>query len=123
MPALDGQNIFGLACKMRTVDNPRAQQQNAYPGLSGLESLDQGLRGRFTSCEGILYGANSGWLATAQATFRSFNDGAAHVLVDSFGVSWANVKLEAFEPQGRVQILAGSGVYFQKYTARFLHLS
>lgn len=125
MPSLDGVAIFGLAVSMATADNPRSQQVNTYFGLSGLETLDGGLRGRVTAARGRLVGTTPAALASAEGTFRSYNDGAAHTLVDTFGVTWINVKLDSFEPQGRVQIsnAAGGGViYHRNYTARFLHL-
>lgn len=121
-PTLDGEAVFGDAVTMATAENPRAQQQNAYPGLSGIESLDQGLRGRFTVVSGRLSGATPTDLAAAEETLRAFNDGAAHTLVDTNGLTWLDVKLESFEPQGRVQRFADSGLAHRRYTARFLHL-
>ena len=123
MPSLDGYAIFGTAVSMVTADNPRAQQQNAYPGLSGVESLDQGLRGRYTTVTGRLVAADPTNLALAENAFRDFNDGLTHVLIDNFGAVWPDVKLESFEPQGRVQRMAWSGYCTRRYTARFLHLS
>jgi hypothetical protein len=119
---LDGQFVFGLTVSMVTADNPRGHQQNAYPGLSGIESLDQGLRGRFTTVTGRLWGYNGAGLAAAEETLRAYNDGLTHVLVDTLGRAWPYVKLETFEPQGRIQILAGSGLVTREYVARFLHL-
>lgn len=121
MPSLDGQSIFGYAVSMTTADNPRASQTNTFPGLSGLETLDQGLRGRYTVVSGRLAGSSAALLATAENTMRSFNDGLSHTLVDMFGVTWYPVKLESFEPQGRVQVFT-NGTYHRPYQARFLHL-
>jgi hypothetical protein len=123
VPSFNGVALFGAAVSMRTIDNPRGQQRNAYPGLSGLESLDQGLRGRYTIAVGRLFGDDAAALAGAEALFRSFHDGAAYTLVDNFGTLWLNVKLEGFEPQGRVQVFAGNGAYHRPYVARFEHLS
>lgn len=117
-----GINIFGLELRMTTVDNPRAHQQNSYPGLSGVESLDQGLRGRFTNVSGRLYGFSPGDLAAAEETFRSYNDGYARVLVDTRGVAWPYVKLLSFEPEMHVRLLAAQGIYTRRYTAQFMHL-
>jgi hypothetical protein len=123
MAYLDGDNIFGTAVSMSTADNPRGRQQNAFPGLSGVESLDQGMRGRFTDVTGILYGADQFGLAAAEENFRSYNDGIARVLVDNNGTTWLNVLLESFEPMGRVRIRAGDGLTFRSYKARFYHLT
>jgi uncharacterized membrane protein len=122
MPSFNGSLIFGVAVKMATQDNPRIAQLNAFFGLSGLESLDGGLQGRYTSAAGILAGGSIADLGAAEAAFRSYNDGNAYVLVDSYGFVWPQVKLESFEPQGRILTLAGQG-YIRYYSARFLHLS
>lgn len=121
MPAFGGTNIFGTAVSMTTADNPREKQLNAYFGLSGLESLDGGSRGRFTHATGLLLGGSPAALATSEALFRSFNDGIARPLVDTLGVAWPSVRLESFQPQGRVRQSPG-GVMFRTYKARFLHL-
>ena len=124
MATLDGSAVFGSAVTMQTADNPRAQQQNAFFGLSGLESLDGGLRGRVTAVRGRLSGSSAGGLAAAEDALRAFNDGAVHTLVDTLGTTWVNVKLDNFEPQGQVQRMptAAGVIYTRAYTARFLHL-
>ena len=122
MATFGGAAIFGTAVSMNTVDNPRRQQLNAFPGISGRESLDQGFDGRFTIVSGVLYGADAATLNFLENLFRSYNDGIARVLVDTMGNSWPYVKLDSFEPEGRMRIAAGSGQVFRQYTARFLHL-
>jgi hypothetical protein len=121
MASFGGTSIFGTAVSMVTADNPRETQLNAFFGLSGLESLDGGMRGRYTSVTGLLYGDSSAFLAAAEGTFRSFNDGIARTLVDTLGEIWANVCLVSFQPQGRIR-QSPSGVFFRSYKARFLHL-
>jgi hypothetical protein len=121
MASFGGTNIFGTAVSMVTADNPRERQLNAFFGLSGLEALDGGLRGRSTHATGLLYGASQVALATAESLFRSFNDGVARPLVDTLGVTWPAVCLVSFQPQGRIRQSPG-GVLFRTYKARFLHL-
>lgn len=121
MPSYGGVNIFGYAVRIITADNPRQAQENKFFGLSGIERLDGGLAGRFTSAEGLHYGIDATALATVQETFRSYNDGIARALVDNRGVTWLNVVLEGFQPQGRV--LQDSRGYYQAYQARFKHLT
>ncbi len=121
MASFGGTNIFGTSVTMATSDNPRARQLNGYFGLSGLELLDGGLRGRSTQVSGLLYGSSQLALATAESFFRSFNDGVARTLVDTLGVSWPDVCLASFQPQGRIR-QSPSGVLFRTYKARFLHL-
>lgn len=124
MATLDGYSIFGGAVTMATVDNTRDRQKNIYPGLSGIEALDQGLHGRYTTVSGrfVETGGGVAAIASAEAAFRSFNDGQTHILVDTMGTVWLNVMLESFEPQGKVE-LWGNGYTSRKYTARFLHLT
>jgi hypothetical protein len=121
MASFGGTNIFGTAVSMATADNPRERQLNAYFGLSGLESLDGGLRGRYTQATGLLYGDSASALATAEGLFRSFNDGIARPLVDTLGVTWPSVCLVSFQPQGRIR-QSPAGTLFRSYKARFLHL-
>ncbi|MCA1684591.1 MAG: hypothetical protein LC745_01115 [Planctomycetia bacterium] len=106
---------------MATADNPRERQLNAFFGLSGLESLDGGLRGRSTHVTGLLYGESPAALASAESLFRSFNDGVARALVDTLGATWSSVCLVSFQPQGRIR-RSPAGVLFRTYKARFLHL-
>jgi hypothetical protein len=121
MPSFGGTNIFGTAVSMATSDNPRERQLNAFFGLSGLEALDGGLRGRSTQVTGLLYGGSAVALAAVESLFRSFNDGVARPLIDTLGVTWPQVCLVSFQPQGRVRQSPG-GVLFRAYKARFLHL-
>jgi hypothetical protein len=121
MPSYGGVNIFGASVTMSTVDSPREKQVNSFFGLSGLETLDGGSRGRVTEVGGILYGAGPAALAGAETTFRSFDDGVSRVLVDSLGAAWGNVVLQSFRPMGRVR-QSPFGVFFRAYRARFLHL-
>lgn len=122
MPAYGGAAIFGTSVSMTTVDNPRRQQMNQFPGINGRESLDQGFDGRFTVVTGLLIAPDAATLNSLENLFRSYNDGYARTLVDNFGNSWDFVKLDSFEPEGKVRIAAGPGYVFRPYTARFLHL-
>src|SRR4051812_5080928 len=103
MASFGGVNLFGTSVSMGTADNPREKQLNAYFGLSGLERLDGGSRGRVTRVTGLLYGSSPALLSSAESRFRSFNDGVARVLVDTLGATWPNVCLESFEPLGRIK--------------------
>jgi hypothetical protein len=121
MPSFGGLNLFGSSVIMITSDNPRAKQVNSFFGISGLETLDGGARGRFTDVSGVLSGSSATALASSEALFRSFNDGIARNLVDTFGTAWSDVRFESFEPLGRVK-QSPYGYFFRPYQARFLHL-
>ena len=122
MPSFGGVNIFGTAVTMSTADHPREKQINSFFGISGLETLDGGMRGRTTTVSGVLYGNTSAALSGAEMLFRSYNDGVARILVDTFGTAWASVRLEVFQPAGRVKQSA-YGAFFRPYQARFFHLA
>lgn len=122
MASFGGNSIFGTSVTMVTSDNPRDTQINSFFGLSGLEVLDGGMRGRTTRVEGVLFGQSPALLASAESTFRSYNDGQPRDLVDTLGVLWKNVRLESFEPTGRVR-QSPYGMLFRAYKARFLHLN
>ncbi len=121
IPTYNGLPIFGYSVSMTTVDVPREKQINSYFGLSGLEILDGGSRGRWTYARGLLSGDTPALLAMSEMQFRSFNDGIARVLVDTLGSIWQEVRLDAFQPIGRVS-QSPSGVCFRAYNARFFHL-
>lgn len=122
MATFGGSDIFGRAVTIVTEDLQLDRQENAFCGLNGVESLTIGERGLFSTATGLLVGSTSGDLAAAENTFRTYRDGIARTLVDTFGNSWSNVILEAFAPQGRVRQDAYHG-YFRTYTARFRHLT
>ena len=121
MPTFNGEAIFGVAVKMATASNPRADQKNAFAGLNGVESLDQGDRGTVTTVSGHLIGIGPAGLNAALMLFRSYRDGRAYALVDNFGNTWPFVKLASFEPTGKVNRQT-DGYCSQAYTATFEHL-
>lgn len=122
MATFGGINIFGTAVTMTTVENPRSTQVNAYFGLDGVEVLDGGLRGRTTLASGLLSGETPEAIAVAEAAFRLMADGQVRTLVDSYGTTWLNVRMESFQPRGPLRH-SPSGRLFRAYQARFLHLA
>jgi len=117
----DGSNIFGAAVSMATGDVERESQVNSFFGVSGTEVLDGGQRGTQTIATGVLAGVDQSAFNSAVALVRSYKDGAAYTLVDTAGVTWANVRLAAFnlKPPRRQ---ASNGVVFQPYQIVFEHL-
>ena len=122
MPTYGGSSIFGRSVKFVTEDLNLERQENAFPGLNGVESLTVGERGLYTNVTGLLVGATASDLGTAESTFRSYRDGIARTLVDSYSASWSNVVLESFNPQGRIRQDPSYG-YLRPYSARFRHLT
>jgi hypothetical protein len=117
-----GIAIFGTGVEMRTVDLPRSVQDNTFFGIDGVEELDGGFRGRMTVVKGLLYAQTSFGLASVEGTFRSYLDGVVRDLTDTTGTTWPNVRLQSFQPNGRVR-QAPDGTFFRSYLARFFHLT
>ena len=127
MATYDGANIFG-ECVVRTEILPPAVQQNAYPGVNGIEEIRLGTRGAITVVEGWLVGATTGDLSAAETAIRSKQEQAvAKTFVDNYGNTWPNVRVLDFKPDGRVMTCAGaslpSGGYCRRYVATLLHLT
>ena len=122
MASYAGVPIFGLGVTMATFDFPRKAQMNSFFGVSGVESLDGGFRGRMTRVQGVLLGSSPAELAGAEGLFRTYNDGFARTLIDNLGTTWLNVKMVRFVPFGRVRRLA-DGSCMRGYRALFLHLT
>lgn len=121
MATFGGASIFGRAVKVSTVRDPVERQENGYSGLNGVESLSLGSRGGMTTVIGLLTGAATSDLEAAEETIRSYNDGIARTLVDSYGISWVYVVLVDYQPQGRIVRDPYRG-YCRPYVARFRHL-
>lgn len=122
MPSFNAVNIFGRCVVMSTQVNPRRVQLNGFSGLNGMEMLDLGSEGKTTQVRGLLAGANTGALGTAETLFRSYLDGLAYVLVDLYGTSHTYVTLTQFQPADLVMYSATDGYYLREYQAIFRHL-
>jgi hypothetical protein len=113
----DGSNIFGVAVSCVMVLNPAAEQVNAFFGVTGVQSLFGGLRGRVFEVSGVLVAPDPVTLNSYEMTFESYIDGIPRVLIDGFLTAWPNVKLLQFQRQGRV--LNGVTVCARPYKALF----
>ena len=122
MPSFGGISIFGAAVSMATADIKRQSQVNSFFGSTAWNCSTAASGGRVTRVRGVLYGASTLGLAGAENLFRSLNDGATRTLVDSLGMAWTNVRMQSFQPHGRVR-QAPDGTFFRAYQAQFLHLA
>ena len=122
MASYGGVNVFGTGVSFSTTDRPRELQLNSYFGLSGIESLDGGSRGRLTTASGVLFAPSLQALASLEANLRNLSDGLGRDLVDETGTRWQNVLLESFQPIGQVR-RTREGLVFRLYRARFIHLN
>ena len=77
-----------------------AVERTVQAGLTGIEHVDLGGRGRTSNVRAILTGATLANLVAAKTQLESFNDGVPRVFYDSSGFPWKNVLLKAprFEP-------------------------
>jgi hypothetical protein len=102
MITYDGANIFGAAVQLQQVVHRSAQQNNAFFGVSGTQSLYGGGRGRMFLVRGLLLGATIEDINSAEAVFQSYADGIARTLVDPRGRTWPNVIFRGeFTPDSR----------------------
>jgi hypothetical protein len=101
---------------MRTVDNPRSTQKTAFGGITGVDTLDLGRHGRFTEIGGLLFGEDPASLNAAIGLIRSYDDGRLYVFVDNFNNTFPYVKVDSFEPTGRV--LRDPRGYYRTYQLR-----
>src|SRR5215207_6501495 len=102
MALYDGTNIFGFAVKMMMVENPTAEQLNAFFGLHGLQAIFGGLRGRTFTVDGVFFGVYVAALNASRALWFSYVDGIARDLVDQYGDTWPQVLVKPFQPANRV---------------------
>ena len=89
----NGLSIFGRAVKMRPDLDDRREQENFYPGLTGVEFLDMGGGGRVNQIRGRLFAADEPSLWLARILLESYADGVPRPLWDSLGGLWQNVVL------------------------------
>jgi hypothetical protein len=102
MMTYNGVNIFGSAVRFQHVAHPRAQQVNAFFGVSGTQVLDGGGRGRSFFIQGVLVAPTIAGLGLAESGFASFADGVARTLIDPRGQVWKNVVFKGeFVPDPR----------------------
>lgn len=110
MMTYNGVNIFGSAVQFQHVVHPRAQQVNAFFGVSGTQMLDGGGRGRSFFIRGLLTAPTFADLSAAEAQFASFADGVARTLIDPRGRAWSNVVFKGeFVPDSRGPQPCGGG--------------
>ncbi len=89
--SLDGEPVFGYATQVRHHPHPNAQQINAFFGISGLNTLFGGQRGRTFMIQGVFAEMSLDGIVADEANLLSFADGQTHTLVDTLGRSWDNV--------------------------------
>ena len=111
MPTLDGSPVFGLACNVLHTPHPNAQQINEFFGITGVQTLFGGGRGRTFMISGVLVADDIPGINVVEAALLSFADGLPHTLVDNRGRVWQNVifrgEYQPFEQGPRW--LAGGG--------------
>jgi hypothetical protein len=107
MASYGGANIFGWSVSIAMNPNPSEVQYNAFFGISGVQSLYGGGRGRVFLISGLLVGTDAADLAANRDLFLSYDDGVARDLVDTFGITWPHVVFGHFQQTDRILQLAG----------------
>lgn len=122
MPSFAGiEGFFGLSPRIKTVDNPTAEQVNKFFGTDGREALFGGIDGRVSLAKGVLFGVNLIAHNAAVESFRAYQHLGYFTLIDTRGVTWLYVKLHSFDPEERAPFLDARG-YYTPYTATLHHL-
>ena len=119
MASLDGYDIFGRSPIISIRDQARANQENAYAALDGVESLDLGGRGSHAMVKGLLVGVDLPTYVYNEAAFRAFKDGVVHTLVDNYGRVFYRAKLLEFNPEDGPLRFDFKYGYFKTYEATF----
>jgi hypothetical protein len=119
-PTYGGLPIFGRSPIVLVQDTDPARQENAYPGINGIESLPMGTRGRFIVVTGTHVAPTPAELVSAQNFFRSFKDGRPRPLMDTAGYIWPWAELQTFDPLNR-RIIEGWYGSVQDFRAVFRH--
>lgn len=122
IPSFGSVQIFGICWHVSNDIAERDAQQNVYAGLSGVEHIDMGGRGRMSVVRGILTGATLGDFVAAKTVLESFNDGVPRIFYDSTGFGWQNVilkapKIEPYKPNGGLGFWAHFEVSLQHLSA------
>ncbi len=118
---LDGESIFGFPLECRMLLNPSARQTSAFFGISGVQSVFGGSRGRVFQVRGLFYGPTPFDCDLAVNNLETFADGRARVLTKTYsdGSSsfWPNVVyMNEYQPEGAPLLQAGdSGTWVQAY--------
>jgi len=89
--SLDGEPVFGVANHVVHNPHPNAQQINAFFGMSGMQTLFGGTRGRTFMISGVFLESSLEGIVADEANLLNFADGQTHTLVDTLGRSWSNV--------------------------------
>lgn len=117
MASYDGFDL-GYACRVEMLPAPSELQVNAFFGVSGVQTLWGGNRGRIFTVNAVAAGANAAAVDAKRDTLLSYADGIGRVLVDDVGASWSYViftgQFQFTGPYG----VAG-GLVVRPYTAVF----
>jgi hypothetical protein len=92
---LNGAQCFGYALECRMTLNPSARQISSFFGISGVQSIFGGARGRVFMVRGLWYGSSIYAAWSQEANMETFGDGVARQLnvttSDGSTASWANI--------------------------------
>jgi len=91
MAAYGGVSIFGYAVRIQHIPEPAAYQNAAFFGITGIQALWGGGRGRIFMVEGVWIETSTTAIRADETLLLSYADGIPRELDDTFGASWQNV--------------------------------
>ena len=101
----DGKMLFDSGQHtIQTMSWKRESFDYRFGGLDGVFSLDLGRRTRTLKQHGWIAADSAAALNQMIEEITSCIDGEVHDLVDAYGVSYANVRMETFTPRGEIKI-------------------
>ena len=101
MSSFAGVDLFGTGPHQMVVQPVvQAVKMSGFAGLNGIEAMDLGQRGRPITITGQLKAIDAGTLDLLIYAIEFYRALGASVLVDSHGLSWANVRLGPFRTIG-----------------------
>ncbi|RPI60335.1 MAG: hypothetical protein EHM48_07420 [Planctomycetaceae bacterium] len=120
MSRLDAQDLFSSGPHtIKPGAWQRSLERRSFPGINGELVLDLGLRARTVTQSGWLQAASAEELAEKMSAVEVYLDGRTHTLVDSHGLIYQKMILEAFEPTSPIRRSRG---FWCEYTCRYLQL-
>ncbi len=118
---LDGDNIFGVALECRHAPRPTIQQIAAFFGISGVQAIWGGTRGRAFMIRGIFIASDVASVRAFESVLETYADGVPRTLnvtySDGTSFYWDNViYMNEYVQQGDPRPNINTGGWQQVYT-------
>ena len=114
-----GSFDLGGACRVQMLFNPSEYQRNAFWGVTGVQLLWGGNRGRTFVVRGLFSASTRAGVAAKRDTLLSYADGIGRALTDSEGTAWPYVVFTG-EFAWTTPYAAFGSSYCREYQATFV---